>query len=171
MRFQQLPPRAQPGTALVAATPFMKRSTYFRVLGYILALLIGVLPVSAIALPTDKVLNTNTLSERKDLLNEHEYVSLPEDFSKTMSANACQFERPVADAKKALDHAKAETIRRGGTWEGDLDRGQYNMRTPFGSLEGTYQVVQDKVIFAIQKKPALVPCALIATIIDQFIKP
>jgi hypothetical protein len=171
VRFQQLAIGAQPWIALVAVKLFTKGSTYSRVLGYILALLIGVLPVSATALPTEKVVNTNPISKKKDLLNEHEYVSSPENFSKTMSSNACQFERPIADAKRALDHAKAETIRRGGSWEGDLDRGQYNMRTPFGSLEGTYQVVQDNVLFAIQRKPALVPCALIATIIDQFIKP
>ncbi len=88
-----------------------------------------------------------------------------------MKTIVCQFERPVADAKKALDHAKAETIRRGGTWDGDLKRGSYDMHTPFGALNGTYEVKKDKVLFEIQRKPALVPCALIATIIDQFIKP
>ncbi len=100
---------------------------------------------------------------------ELQVTSQLEGCTKILSSNAFQFERPVTDARKALDHAKAETIRRGGTWEGDLDRGSYHMRTPFGALEGTYQVVQHKVLFAIQRKPALVPCALIATIIDQFI--
>lgn len=88
-----------------------------------------------------------------------------------MSSNACQFERTVANTKKALDHAKAETTRRGGTWEEDFDQGRYVMQTPFGELMGTYHVVQNKVLFSIQRKPALLPCALIATIIDQFIKP
>lgn len=96
---------------------------------------------------------------------------MPQNPSKIMSTNVCLFERYVVDAKDAFDHAKAETIRRGGTWEGDFDHGRYDMRTPFGSIEGTYQVIHDKVLFAIQRKPALVPCALISTIIDQFIKP
>lgn len=82
----------------------------------------------------------------------------------------CQFERIAVDAEGALDRAKAETIRRGGTWEGDLAYGRYVMRTPFGALEGSYAVANESVRFVIDRKPALVPCALIAKIIDQFIQ-
>ena len=69
-----------------------------------------------------------------------------------MSSNACQFERTVANTKKALDHAKAETIRRGGTWEEDFDQGRYVMQTPFGELMGTYHVVQNKVLFSVLRQ-------------------
>lgn len=129
-----------------------------------------VLVLMVISLP---VLLTNAIAMDREArsLAADAALAAPETPGILMRKNVCEFERAVADAAKALDHAKVETVRRGGTWEGDLVRGRYDMRTPFGALEGTYEVEQDKVVFSIQRKPALVPCALIATIIDQFIKP
>jgi len=81
----------------------------------------------------------------------------------------CRIKRSPADLQGALNHAKAETIRRGGEWEGNLESGVYLMQTPLGSISGTYTVAENSVNFAIFRKPKLVPCALIASVIDQFI--
>ncbi len=84
-------------------------------------------------------------------------------------AAQCTIERVFTDLGAALQHAKTETLARGGTWEGDLKSGSYKMRTPLGPIEGSYTVLRKTVRFTIQHKPMLVPCSLIARIIDQFI--
>jgi len=87
----------------------------------------------------------------------------------TAAVGVCVFERSPTDVKGSLAHAKAETLKRGGSWEGDMTSGRYLMRTPLGAIEGTYAMSHGKVRFVVERKPALVPCALISAVIDQFI--
>ena len=81
----------------------------------------------------------------------------------------CLIERTPADLTGALEHAKTETLSHGGVWEGDIEAGSYVLKTPLGSITGTYTVADDTVTFAISGKPRLVPCSLIASVIDQFV--
>jgi hypothetical protein len=81
----------------------------------------------------------------------------------------CRIERTIANVGQALNRAKTETLARGGSFEGDLERGTYVMRTPLGPIEGTYSATGSSVAFVVTRKPALVPCALIARVIDQFL--
>jgi hypothetical protein len=83
----------------------------------------------------------------------------------------CLIERTPGDLAGALDRAKAETLAHDGVWEGDLEGGNYVLKTPLGSITGTYTVSSGTVAFAISGKPRLVPCSLIASVIDQFIAP
>ncbi len=83
----------------------------------------------------------------------------------------CLVERTPADLHDALEQAKTATRDHGGVWEGDVDAGSYVLKTPLGSVTGTYSVEGGTVQFAISGKPRLVPCSLIAGVIDQFIGP
>ncbi len=81
----------------------------------------------------------------------------------------CEIVRTVRDGEAALALAKRETEARGGTFEGTLERGRYVMKTPLGPVEGTYEAKGNEVRFLVEKKPMVVPCALIGTILDQFL--
>ena len=85
----------------------------------------------------------------------------------------CRVERTLPDdlvLGLILDRAKRESAKWGSTFEGDLQRGAFRMKTPLGPVEGTY-VAQERVIaFTIERKPRLVPCALIERILDEFLR-
>ena len=83
----------------------------------------------------------------------------------------CLVERTPGDLHGALERAKTRTRDHGGVWEGDIEAGSYVLKTPLGSVTGTYNVNDGTVRFAISGKPRLVPCSLIAGVIDQFIGP
>ena len=79
-------------------------------------------------------------------------------------------ERTLADVPRALDRARAEAKKFGSTWEGDTERGRYDLRTPLGRLTGTYTVVEQRITFAIDQKPMIVPRALIERVLDAFLR-
>jgi hypothetical protein len=81
----------------------------------------------------------------------------------------CRIERTLANVSDALQRARQETLARGGAFDGDLASGRYTIRTPLGAVEGTYAAEGTRVLFVIEKKPALVPCALIERVIDEFL--
>jgi len=82
----------------------------------------------------------------------------------------CLIERTLTDPAGTLDRAKREAVKFGSIFRGDTERGDYILRTPLGSVEGTYTVSGSMVSFAVEKKPMVVPCALIEKILDEFLK-
>jgi hypothetical protein len=83
----------------------------------------------------------------------------------------CTIERTLGDVGATLVRAKREADKFGSVWDGDVEKGAYVLRTPLGTVEGTYAVDGDKLIrFLVEKKPAIVPCALIERILDQFLR-
>jgi hypothetical protein len=84
----------------------------------------------------------------------------------------CRIERGLDDFGEVSDtlaRAKAEAAKFGSVFTGDVERGEYALRTPLGAIEGTYAVTDSTVCFLVERKPALVPCALIERVLDQFL--
>lgn len=79
-------------------------------------------------------------------------------------------ERTLSDVAGTLARAKQECVKFGSLWEGDTERGQYTLRTPLGTLVGSYTVTGNVVRFVIDKKPRIVPLALIEKVLDQFLR-
>lgn len=79
-------------------------------------------------------------------------------------------ERELRDVAGTLARAKQEAVKFGSVFEGDTERGYYTLRTPLGTLEGTYTVQGRVVRFVIEKKPRIVPYALIERVLDQFLR-
>ncbi len=84
--------------------------------------------------------------------------------------SSMRLERRVADLPAALERAQRETRARGGVFEGDLELGRFMMRTPLGPVEGRYTSEGTRVCFVIDRKPALLPQALIARVLDEFLR-
>jgi hypothetical protein len=83
----------------------------------------------------------------------------------------CRFERQLGDVAYTLARAKAEAVKFRSVWEGDEEKGYYVLRTPLGTVEGKYTVDAARVChFEIDKKPMVVPCALIHRVLDQFLR-
>ncbi len=81
----------------------------------------------------------------------------------------CRFERQVTDVAGSLQRARQETLARGGTFEGDATQGHFVLKTPMGSIEGSYAAKGVTVTFVVDHKPSLVPCKLIGGVLDQFL--
>jgi len=79
-------------------------------------------------------------------------------------------ERKLSDVAGALARAKNEAVKFGSVFEGDAERGHYALRTPLGTLEGTYTVRDSVIRFVIEKKPRIIPYALIERVLDQFLR-
>ncbi len=69
-----------------------------------------------------------------------------------------------------LARAKREAAKFHSRWDGDETGGDYTLRTPLGTIEGTYAVRDAMIVFSIAKKPAIVPCGLIERVLDQFLR-
>lgn len=81
----------------------------------------------------------------------------------------CEIERTLGDVDATLLRAKQEAVKFGSVWDGDVDRGRYVLRTPLGTVEGTYTVSDRRIRFLIEKKPGIVPCVLIERVLDRFL--
>ena len=81
-----------------------------------------------------------------------------------------RIERTLGDVSATLDRAKREAVKYGSRWDGDAEKGSYTLRTPLGTLEGTYTVTGSVVCFVIGKKPAVIPWGLIENVLDRFLR-
>ena len=84
--------------------------------------------------------------------------------------SACRIERTLRDVSQTLERARKEAAKFHSRWDGDETGGAYTLRTPLGSIEGTYSLNGSVVVFVITKKPTLVPCGLIERVLDQFLR-
>jgi hypothetical protein len=84
--------------------------------------------------------------------------------------SAIRIERRLDDVSKTLARARAESVKFHSLWEGDEEKGHYVLRTPLGTLEGTYSVADRVATFVIEKKPRIVPTVLIEKVLDEFLR-
>jgi hypothetical protein len=71
----------------------------------------------------------------------------------------CQFNLPFnGDAQSLLKRAEQEIVNKGGAFSGDAEQGSFRAKTPLGSIEGAYQVLENEVALTITKKPFLLSC-------------
>lgn len=82
----------------------------------------------------------------------------------------CRIERDLRDVGETLRRAKAEAAKFKSRFDGDVHGGDYSLRTPLGSIEGTYSVSGSTVCFLVERKPVVVPCALIERVLDEFLR-
>jgi hypothetical protein len=83
---------------------------------------------------------------------------------------ACRIERRLGDVDATLTRAKLEAAKFRSVFEGDARAGHYLIRTPIGTIEGTYSVAETTVCFVIEKKSAIIPCAVIERVLDEFLR-
>ena len=84
--------------------------------------------------------------------------------------SVCQIERDLRDVGHTLTRAKQEAAKFRSLFEGDEEKGHYTLRTPLGSIVGTYSVTGKRVCFVVEKKPVVVPRALIEKVLDEFLR-
>ena len=71
----------------------------------------------------------------------------------------CQFSIPFSgEAETLMQRARQEIVRAGGTFNGDAQQGNFQAKTPIGSIHGTYQISGPQILLAIVKKPLLLSC-------------
>ncbi len=84
--------------------------------------------------------------------------------------SAIRIERRLDDVSKTLARARQESLKFRSLWEGDEEKGHYVLRTPLGTLEGTYSVAGKVATFVVEKKPRIVPHVLIEKVLDEFLR-
>ncbi len=71
----------------------------------------------------------------------------------------CTFTFPVNQPIEAiLARAKQQIIAKGGRFSGDSSRGTFSGKTPVGTIEASYLIVNGELNISIDKKPLLVSC-------------
>ena len=71
----------------------------------------------------------------------------------------CQFSIPYSgDADSLLQRARQEIERGGGMLNGNNVQGDFQAKTPIGSIQGTYQFSGEEIVLSIRKKPLLLSC-------------
>lgn len=74
----------------------------------------------------------------------------------------CQFSIPFSgDPENLFKRANQEIEKSGGAFNGDSAQGSFEVKTPLGSIEGSYQISGQQISFAILKKPFLLSCSRI----------
>ncbi len=78
--------------------------------------------------------------------------------------------RHLDDPGATLARAKKEAEKFRSRFDGDLEKGDYALKTPLGTIEGTYTMEGSSVCFVVEKKPTIVPGALIERVLDEFLR-
>jgi hypothetical protein len=64
----------------------------------------------------------------------------------------------TSSAESLIERAKHEIEKAGGFFSGDSYSGNFQGKTPIGSISGSYQITGQEIHFSITKKPLLVSC-------------
>jgi len=80
-----------------------------------------------------------------------------------------RIQRELDDVSETLARAKAECVKFRSVWDGDEAGGRYHLRTPLGSIEGSYSVDVKTILFLVEKKPKLIPWTLVERGLDAFL--
>ena len=74
----------------------------------------------------------------------------------------CQFSIPFSGQADGLIQRARQGIKTtGGFFNGDSSQGNFQAKTPIGSIEGSYQIIGQQIALEITKKPFLLSCARI----------
>lgn len=64
-----------------------------------------------------------------------------------------------------LNKARQQIIAKGGSFNGDSNRGTFKGSTPIGSIEASYTIEGQDLYISIEKKPLLVSCRKIEQVL------
>lgn len=82
-----------------------------------------------------------------------------------------RIERQLRDVPGLLARAHEECRKFRSKWEGDERGGRYQLLTPVGYIHGSYTIdPEGRACFDIEKKPALLPVAVIENVLDRFLR-
>ncbi|MGI8635403.1 MAG: hypothetical protein ACR2KZ_08370 [Segetibacter sp.] len=71
----------------------------------------------------------------------------------------CQFNLSFSgDVESLLKRAKQEIERGGGDFDGNFRQGNFQAKTPIGSVSGSYEIEGQQISLSIAKKPLLISC-------------
>ena len=71
----------------------------------------------------------------------------------------CRFIIPYSGSPDSLLlRAQREIENTGGAFAGDNSQGNFAVKTPLGTVKGTYLMLANEISIAISKKPLLVSC-------------
>ena len=83
----------------------------------------------------------------------------------------CQFNIPFTGSPDSLvQRARKEIQAAGGSFSGDESQGGFQAKTPLGSIQGTYRVLDQQIALAITKKPFLISCSRIQKQLEQVMR-
>ncbi len=60
-----------------------------------------------------------------------------------------------------INNVKSKIENEGGNFKGDENKGNFNLPTPVGAIEGNYSVSDNELKIDITKKPIMLPCSMI----------
>lgn len=71
----------------------------------------------------------------------------------------CEFRFAITQpVEMILNKAKQQIVASGGSFNGDSLKGNFSGRTPIGSIEASYAIMENELVISIDKKPLLVSC-------------
>lgn len=80
----------------------------------------------------------------------------------------CKFDIATsATADQVVDKARELITGSGGTFDGNPVQGNYTVKLPLGSVQGTYTINGSTVAFHITKKPMVMPCSAIQLFLES----
>lgn len=82
----------------------------------------------------------------------------------------CKFSLPFAgNAESLVRKARQEIERAGGTFDGGATQGNFQVKTPIGSVTGSYVIAEQQMSLAIHKKPIFLSCEMIQNELSKVI--
>ena len=69
-----------------------------------------------------------------------------------------------------IDKVKTKIENEGGSFTGDEHKGNFNLPTPVGAIEGNYWVNDNELKIDITKKPMMLPCSMIEAELEKRLK-
>lgn len=71
----------------------------------------------------------------------------------------CQFNISFSgDAESLIKRAKQELSKAGGAFNGDSVQGNFQVKTPLGSIEGNYNIEGQQIFITITDRPFFISC-------------
>ena len=71
---------------------------------------------------------------------------------------------------EVVEKVKSKIESEGGTFAGDSNKGNFNLPTPVGAIEGNYSVDNNQLKIDITKKPMMLPCSMIESELNKRLK-
>lgn len=83
---------------------------------------------------------------------------------------ACNFTIDCTEpVEQLIDKAQKAIISAKGTFEGDLEKGEFIIPTPIGKIEGNYKVQGASIAFEITDKPMILGCDRIESELKKYL--
>lgn len=80
----------------------------------------------------------------------------------------CSFKLNVeAIPADIINNVKLKIENEGGSFTGNERKGNFNLPTPVGGIEGNYSIKDNELQIDITKKPVMLPCSMIESELEK----